>query len=115
MKFHFPVSARFFIGGLIVGFICVALFGCASEPIVKVDLMVQCDDGLDAALLSEPCDKSRTLLPGATFQDGLDNSRQEGSALEQCNLKVIKLQQTLQTCHTAVANHNATISALNKK
>jgi hypothetical protein len=91
------------------------LSGCATQTLVKVDLMVACDEGLDAKLLSEPCDGSALLADGSTFQVGLDGKRKGDAALSQCSLKVSKLQQAMAACHAAVVNHNAVISGLNKK
>lgn len=91
------------------------LSGCATQTLVKVDPMVACDDGIDPKLLTEPCDSSIPLADGSTFQAGLDGKRKGDVALDQCSLKVSKLQQAMAACHAAVVNHNAVIDSLNKK
>jgi len=116
MKWNLPSASFMGFVAFCIIFFCLAFFaGCASEPIIKVDPMVNCSDGLDASLLADACDAAKTLPDGATYEDGLNAKRNADSSLEICRAKVAKLQQALATCKTMVEKHNQAIQALTKQ
>src|ERR1700747_2745599 len=116
MKRNFlSASSMGFIAFCVILFCLVFFAGCASEPIIKVDPMANCSEGLDASLLTDACDATKTLPDGATYEDGLNAKRNADSSLEVCRAKVAKLQQAMATCKTMVEKHNQAIQALTKQ
>lgn len=101
------------IAFVVITFILLFLAcGCATDPTTKVDLMAYCDEGLDASLLREPCARSSALPASAVFQDSLAANKTANTQIDECRVKVEKLQKALSDCRAAVVNHNQVIQAI---